>query len=108
MTPLRSAWQLPGEPWLSSTHGKVGEFAHIQPSNSIAEPGKYRHRTEFSKNSKIQLWHDLEWNYKEGKKPGHDEGLLKGKACGRSWKWKDRLKQQFAAHYLQQKSSHCH
>ena len=30
------------------------------------------------------------WNYKIGKKPGPEEGLLHCKACGKNWKWKDR------------------
>ena len=34
--------------------------------------------------------HVLEWNYKVGKKPP-DEGILNCTACGRTWKWKDRV-----------------
>ena len=75
---------------------KACEFSHVQPADYITEPGKSnnRHRLERAFQELNQKYnrgnHDLEWNYKVGKKPGPEEGLLNCKACGRSWKWKDR------------------
>ena len=75
---------------------KPCEFAHIQPQDYITEPGQANnpHRLERAFQELNQKYnrgnHDLVWNYKIGKKPGPEEGLLHCKACGKNWKWKDR------------------
>ena len=75
---------------------KPCEFAHVQPQDYITEPGQAKnpHRLDCAFQELNQTYnhcnHDLVWNYKIGKKPGPEEGLLSCKACGRTWTWKDR------------------
>ena len=76
--------------------GKRCEFEHVSPSQYVDQPGKHNNQNRLQKafqdmNEKYNKGnHVLEWNYKVGKKPP-DEGILNCTACGRTWKWKDRV-----------------
>ena len=76
--------------------GKRCEFEHVPPSQYVDQPGKHNNQNRLQKafqdmNEKYNKGnHVLEWNYKVGKKPP-DEGILNCTACGRTWKWKDRV-----------------